>query len=187
MSSEPAQTLQAVELVRSRTNEILHHFSFPCMVFGAAMVIGAVIGLIAGGAVAGRFWIIAGPAGGIATAVYYARRESRIGATSNAAPWVVTSLVIMAGCLGTGFGGAALNLPVLSMFGPLLFISGGYLVFGRLAQSPALSVSAAILTLTVLVAWLAGANEQTGHIVSGLYGVVTFGIGFLNRRNEVRV
>ncbi len=187
MQQNPADLLREIEQLRSRTNQVLNHFSFPCMLFGALMVMGAVIGLMAGGDRAGIFWAVAGPLGGVATGLYYWRRESKLGVIDNPGPWIAMSLGIMVGCFATGFGGAALNLPVVSTLGPLLCISAGYLVFGRLAHSTALSVSAVALAIAVIGMWLTGAPDAAGHIGSAMYGAVTFFIGLMHRRQEVQV
>lgn len=188
MQQNPAEALREIDQLRNRTNEALNHFSFPCMLFGALMVIGAVIGGLAGGIAAGIFWAVAGPLGGAATGMYYYRRESKLGAQTNPAPWIVTSLAIMVGCIVTGFGGANLGLPAVSALGPLLCIAAGYVAFGKIARSLSLSISAVFLAVAVVTMYLSGANsDQIAIAGSALYGTVTFVIGLMNRRNEVRV
>ncbi len=187
MQQNPAEALREIEQLRIHTHKILNHFSFPAMLFGALMVVDAIIGNFFGGFAAGMFWVVAGPLGGALTGLYYHRTEARLGAETNPVPWVATAFALMVGCFAAGFGGAALELPVVSTLGPLLCISAAYLVFGRLAGSTLLSVSAVILAFAVLGMWLFGAQEQTAMIGTGLYGAATFVIGLINRRNEVRV
>ena len=187
MQQNPAEALREIEQLRARTHKQLNHFSFPLMLFGALMVVDAAIGIAFGGLPAGLFWIVAGPAGGAATGIYYYRREMKLGVESNPTPIIATAVAMMIGCFAAGFGGAALELPVLSNLGPMFCISAGYLMFGRLVDSMSLSISAVCLAIVVLLMWLFGSPEQTAGLGTGLYGAVTFVIGLLNRRHEVKV
>jgi hypothetical protein len=185
MQQNPAETLREIDQLRGRTHKVLNHFSFPCILFGALMVISAAVGLVAGGLATGIFWMVAGPVGGAVTGLYYRRRERALGVETSPRAWIVTSVAILIGCMSAGFGGAALDLPMLSALGPLLCISAGYLVFGRLSNSTSLSVSAVVLAIVVVAMWLTGAGEQVGSVGTALYGVVLFTIGLMNRRTEV--
>ena len=187
MQQNPAEALLEIQRLQRHTNSILRHISFPCMLFGALMVLGTGIGMAFGGAANGMYWLLAGPTGAVFTGLYYHRRETKLGVTVNPVPWIGTSVALMAGCIATGFGGATLDVPVLSSLGPLLCISAGYLVFGRLAGSRLLQVSAAVLSMAVLAMWVMGATEQIWFAASGLYGAVTFIIGLLHRGQEVQV
>lgn len=187
MQQNPAEALREIEQLRSRTHRQINHFSFPLILFGALMVIDAAVGIAFGGRSAGLFWIVAGPAGGAATGFYYHRRESKLGVESNATPIIATAVVMMVGCFAAGFGGAALDLPVLSTLGPMFCISAGYLMFGRLVDSISLQMSAVVLAIAVLLMWLFGSPEQTAMIGTGLYGAAILVIGLVNRRREVKV
>jgi hypothetical protein len=187
MQQNPAEALREIEQLRSRTHRQINHFSFPLMLFGALMVVDAAIGMAFGGLAAGLFWVVAGPGGGAATGIYYHRRESKLGVETNPMPIIATAVAMMVGCFAAGFGGAALDLPVLSTLGPMFCISAGYLMFGRLVDSMSLQMSAVFLAIVVLLMWLFGSPEQTAGIGTGLYGAVTFVIGLFNRRNEVKV
>ncbi|CAN5882789.1 hypothetical protein BH23ACT12_BH23ACT12_06650 [soil metagenome] len=144
MHQNPAEALRDIEQIRSRTQQQLNQFWFPLMLFGALAVISSIVGAVYGGFAAGMFWLVAGPLGGAATSFYCYKREARFGVETNPAPWIATSVGIMVGCFATAYGGAALELLILSTLGPLLTISAGYLVFGRLARSMAVSVSAVL-------------------------------------------
>lgn len=185
MQQNPAETLRDIESIRIRTQQQLNHFWFPLMLFGALSIVSAVVGAAYGGPAVGMFWLVAGPLGGAATGLYYHKRESRLGVETNPVPWIATAAGIMVGCFATGFGGGALDMPALSTLGPLLSIAAGYLIFGRLARSMAISLSAAFLALAVLVMWLLGTPEVTSQIGAALYGALTFVIGLVSRRREV--
>jgi len=185
MQQNPAETLRDIELIRTRTQQQLNHFWFPLMLFGGLSMVSAVVGAVYGGPAVGMFWLIFGPLGGAATGLYYHKRESRLGVETNPVPWIATAIGIMVGCFASGYGGGVLDLPVLSTLGPLLSIAAGYLIFGRLARSMAISVSAVVLAIAVLVMWLLGTPEVTSQIGAALYGALTFFIGFVSRRREV--
>ncbi len=184
MQQNPAEALRDIEHLRNRTQQQLNAFWFPLMLFGALSVVSSIVGALYGGFAGGIFWLVAGPLGGAATSFYYYKRESRLGVESNPFPWIATAVGVMVGCFATAFGGASLELPVLSTLGPLLTISAGYLIFGRLAHSPMVSVAAVLLGLTVVVMWLAGMGDQTASYGTALFGVVTFGIGVASRRRD---
>lgn len=184
MQQNPAEALREIEQLRNRTHQQLDAFWFPLMLFGALAVVSSFVGAVYGGFAAGMFWLVAGPLGGIATGFYYDKRESRLGVESNPVPWIATSVGVMVGCFVTGFAGGSLELPVLSTLGPLLTISVGYLVFGRLAHNMRVSVVAVLIGLAVVVMWLAGLGERTASYGAALFGIVTFGIGVASRRRD---
>ncbi|HEX2180549.1 MAG TPA: hypothetical protein VHL54_13740 [Actinomycetota bacterium] len=187
MQQNPAEALREIDQVRNRTHNVLRHSSFPCMLFGALMLAGALISGLAGGLAGGIFWAVAGPVAGAATAIHYQRREHRLGVETNPMPWFATGLGVLIGCVVTGFGGAALELPAVSTLGPLLCIAAGYLVFGRVAGSLSLSISAVVLAAAVVALWLSGVDpDPLATTGNAAYGVVTFAIGLVNRRHEVR-
>lgn len=184
MQQNPAEALREIEQLRTRTQQQLDAFWFPLMLFGALTVISAIVGAVYGGVASGMFWLVAGPLGGAATGFHYYKRESRLGVESNPVPWIATAVGIMVGCFATGFAGGSLELPALSTLGPLLTISAGYLIFGRLAHSMTVSVAAVLLGLAVVVMWLAGLGERTAGYGAAVFGIVTFGIGVTSRRRD---
>ncbi|MGQ0680466.1 MAG: hypothetical protein ACT4OM_12570 [Actinomycetota bacterium] len=188
MSKDPAAMLGEIDRLSRRTNNLLNPIAMPSILFGTLMVISAGIGAFAGGQALGWFWMVAGPLGGTATAWYYHRREDRLGFQTNPLPWVATAVLVMVGCVAAGLGGEFLSNQALSALGPLLVISAGYSVFGRLGRSRPVQGSAVALGLAVLAMWALGVTSvSAASAVTAVYGFVILMIGAASRRSEENV
>jgi len=89
--SEIDQTLHEIDGLRRNTRRALQSSWFPLVLFGALALVASPLCLIGDGRAAGVFWALAGPAGGVATGVHYARREATIGVSRPAAPYTQTA------------------------------------------------------------------------------------------------
>lgn len=118
--------------------------TFPLALFGLIALGSAVVAAIAGDAAVGIFWSLAGPAGGLAIAVHYARAERRV-QLRTIGPWrpvlLATAIVVSAGVLGRTEAPAA----------AFVAVAIGYLGFGLLLESTA-TVAAAAVTAIVAAA-----------------------------------
>lgn len=144
-------TLHHVDAVRARVRRETQAVWFPLVVFGALMVAGGVVVLLSGPAALAVFWPVAGTAGGVATGLWYARRERRTGACTDARPyWALVVVMLAAGVLAT-----VLGPPLVRFLGWPLAIAAAYAGFGLLSRRTGLvTVSAALAAASVVTAAL---------------------------------
>lgn len=175
-AEHPHILLHDVERLRQRTRSHLQAIWFPLVVFGGLSMMSAAVAWRFGGPSLGVFWLAAAPAGSVVTAVFYRRREHRIGLEAPPAPYVVAAIGIILGAFLTGGLGGALGAAAVSAIGPPLCVSAGYLVFARLARSRGLAVVAgvlAVLTLTLAAAHVK--PDRAAWVLALTYGTV-FGL-----------
>ncbi len=76
---ELTSTLQQLDDVRRRTRAAVHPAWFPMLLFGILGLASIPFALTGDGEWLGRYWFVAGPAGGFATSQYYRRRAISLG------------------------------------------------------------------------------------------------------------
>jgi hypothetical protein len=161
-------TLRTVEAVQRHTRAAVHPAWFPLVVFGVLALASAPFCAIGGGLGVGVFWLVAGPAGGVATSLYYRRREQVLGAGVRGGPyWAVAAGIFVAAWL-TGASGSER----VETAGPMLAVALGYLAFARLEKNPQIAVVAAVLAVVAVVVGITGIAH--GCVVLSL----TFGLAF---------
>lgn len=178
-TSETAQTLGELDRLRLQTRRQLEGLHFPLVLFGSFSLVAAGLSAAIGEEAQGLFWMVAGPAGGVAVSLYYRRRELDLGLTRAAWPYVCTAIALLLGCVVLG----VLEQPW--SVGPWLVVAAGYLVFGGLERSAAvIGMSIALAALAVAV----GVLEITpvAVILNAAYGVafLATGLGVRARRRE---
>lgn len=177
--SEIAQTLDQVEKLRRDTRRTLQSFSFPMVLFGALTLLSAPLFLIGDGGAVALFWALAGPAGGVATGVHYARREQTLGLSRCATPYIVVAVGIMAG---------AFLLPALTS-GDLrdvvsnLAVAVGYLAFAVIERDGRIAGIAAVMAAVPLVL-LALAPGLAGPVTAAVTGLILTASGLAFRRTQ---
>jgi hypothetical protein len=186
MASQPADTLlNDIERLRRRTRADLHETWLPLVLFGALSIAGAAVALRFGATSLALFWGVSAPAGSVATAIYYHRREHRVGLQVAAAPYIVAAAAIIVGAFLTGGVGGAVGAATISAFGPPLCISAGYLLFARLARSRGLAaVAVALAVLTVAAAAARMSPDQAAWSLSLIYGVAFLATGLVFRASS---
>lgn len=173
-AQEAASTLQDVEAHRGQARSDLQGMWFPLVLFGALTLVSAVVVVTAGPDWLGLFWLVAGPAGGAAIAVHSVRRERRRGVRRPAAGYVATAVAIVAGCLLLGSGGAALDMPELSAFGPPVVVAAGLFAFAALERSASLAAMAGVLLALPAALFALEVEPLLGTVVSAVaYGAVS--------------
>lgn len=168
--SETAQTLGELDRLRLQTRRRLEGLSFPLVLFGGLSLVAAALSAAVGEEAQGLFWMLAGPAGGIAVSLHYRRRELDLGITRAAWPYICTAVALILGCFVLG----VLEQPW--SVGPWLAVAAGYLVFGGLERSAAvMGMAVALAALAVAV----GALEITpvAVILNAAYGVAFLATG----------
>ncbi|MGI8593301.1 MAG: hypothetical protein ACR2ML_02860 [Solirubrobacteraceae bacterium] len=174
-----AETLAELAHLRSRTRGTLRSFWFPLVLFGGLTLASAPLYAI-GGAAVGVFWLVAAPAGIVATSRYYRRRELRLGIEGPTAPYVATGIAIALAAWLTG----ALGGEEVSTYGPSLAIAAGTLVFAALDRSAALAGVAAGLVAAAAAVALAGVGTAAAPLLAAAFGAGYLIAGLLFRRDE---
>lgn len=165
---DPATTLRELDEVRRRTRAAVHPAWFPLVLFGLLGLVSAPFCAVADGLGVGLFWLVAGPAGGIATSLHYRKRALSLGAGVNGGPYWAVAAGIFVGAWVTGASGSER----VETAGPMLAVALGYLAFAYLERSRPVAVVAGGLALTAVAVGLTGVAH--GCLVLSL----TFGLSF---------
>src|SRR4051794_41928922 len=104
-NDELARTLQEVEAVRRRTRAAVHPAWFPMLVFGLLGLASIPFGFIGSGLGTALFWLVASPAGGIATSRYYREQARTVGVASRSRAYVPLGMAIRSEERRVGKGG----------------------------------------------------------------------------------
>ncbi len=123
------QTLQKIDGLRASTRERLHSSWFPNILWGTLVLIGGPIADLTGAWVA-LYWAVIAPLGGIATGLYYHRREERLGLRDNPWPWLAVAVALVVGAF---IAGAFLPGDPQGT-GPMLVAAAGVTSFGMLSH-----------------------------------------------------
>ncbi|HEX2240810.1 MAG TPA: hypothetical protein VHJ82_06695 [Actinomycetota bacterium] len=143
---------------------------FPLVLFGSLMLITPLIERAMGGLAVGVFWGVAGPIGTLACAWRFRRRELVIGLEIPPAPYLLVSLAIVIGALALGWIGGASG-GELQWMGPLLAVSGGYVVFAWIDRLHGLGAVALALAVLVVILATSSLNDDTAAAIATLaYG-----------------
>lgn len=137
-----ARTLEHLEELRARTRTDLGSAWFPLVVFGLLTLASTPIILLVGAQALGLYWTVAGLAGGLVVAGYYAIGQRRKGIRAPCGWPLLIAAAILAGTLGLGWYGGTAGLPLLAAVGPPLVVAGGYLAFAWLARDMLLAAVA---------------------------------------------
>jgi hypothetical protein len=173
---ELAITLRHVEDVRQQTRAAVHPVWFPMLLFGVLGLASIPFALAGGGHGTALFWLVAGPAGGIATSRHYRRRAMSLGAGMRGGAYVLIGTAIF---FGAWIGGALTDSSTV----PMLAIAAGYLGFAYLEKSwPVALVATALAGSTVVVALT---DPSRGDLILMLvFGLAFTGTGLLLRRRD---
>lgn len=152
--SNPAAARGALEDVRTyerRARSLLSAFAFPLVLFGLLSMVSAAFAAER----AGLFWAFAGPLGGVATAVFSARRN--IGIERPWWPYWLTAALLMAGAVA-----AASLVKSDNWRAPAadLAVAGGYLGFAWIERSLVVVGVAVAIAAACIGFGLAGAGES---------------------------
>lgn len=177
--SDIARTIDEIDALRRDTRRALRSFWFPLVLFGALTLVGGIACLMGDGGAIGIYWAVAGPAGGIATGVHYARREAATGVSRPAAPYVVVAVGILAG---------AFILPALTS-GDLqevvsnFAVAAGYLAFAWIERDWRIA-AIAVLLAAVPLATLALVPGSACVVTAAVTGTVVLASGVAFRRAD---
>jgi len=127
------------------------------------------------------FWLVAAPAGIVATSIHFRRRELRLGLEGPAAPYVLTGVAMAVAAWLTGALGGGGDV---STYGPPLAIAAGTLVFAALRSVQLAAVAAALFAVAGAVA-LAGVDSP-GPVLAVSFGAGYLLAGLIFRRDERR-
>jgi hypothetical protein len=174
--AELACTLEQVEGVRKRTRAAVHPAWFPMLVFGSIGLASIPFASVGDGLGTALFWLVAGPAGGIATSRHYRKRAMSMGAGVRGRPYQAIGAAVF---LGAWVGGAVTESAVV----PMLAIAAGYLGFAYLEKSRAVAVVAGALAVAALT--VAVTDPPRGDLILALvFGLAFAGTGLLLRRRD---
>lgn len=179
-TTDAKHILGDVEKQRGRARKALGAYWFPLVVFGGVALAGALITALGSPSALFALWIVAWPAGTIATFAYYGQRVHRIGLSAPPVPFIVTGACLGLGAFLLGWLGHDTRL---GYAGPLFVIGAGYLVFARLQRS----LLAGALALALMVAAIGFYLVQPPHALSlslGLFGLASILVGALNFRQS---
>lgn len=175
------ETLAELGRLRRRTRGTLRSVWFPLVLFGGLTILSAPLYAI-GGAALGVFWLVAAPAGIVATSMHFRRRELRLGLEGPAAPYVLTGVAMAVAAWLTGALGGGGDV---STYGPPLAIAAGTLVFAALDRSVQLAAVAAALFAVAGAVALAGVGSP-GPVLAVSFGAGYLIAGLIFRRDERR-
>jgi hypothetical protein len=157
---------------------------FPLLLFGGLSLLSIPVVLGYGVGWNGLYWGVAGPVGGVLTALFYALSGRWIGLEVPGRPYVVATCVIVAGAVTAGVVGGIAGRPVVSVAGPPLAVCAGLLLIARLARSASLAWLAGIVAVIDVGLLVAGAGAKPSAVLLALaYGLpaVIFGLCDLRR------
>jgi len=175
-----ALSLRGVAVARAKVRSDLSGLWFPLILFGAITLGSVPAVLLAPGEIIGAYWTVLGIVGGVATGVFYQRRERSLGVSAVGWPYIATALAIMCGALLTGWYGGLMVLPALSFFGPVVVVALGYLVFAWLERAVPLAAMALGLLGATAAVWLSGIDPRSaGLVLAVLYGATFVVTGVL--------
>jgi hypothetical protein len=126
------QLIDDVEEQRRRARKGLGGYWFPMVLFGGIALVAALTLELGAPERVLALWIVAAPAGIVATSIYYGRRTHRTGLGAPPLPFILTGLGIAVGASLLGWLGH--DSPI-GYAGPLLVIGAGYLIFAWLERS----------------------------------------------------
>lgn len=174
--AELAITLKQVEDVRQRTRAAVHPVWFPMLLFGLLGLASIPFAFLGEGLGTALFWLVAGPAGGMATSRHYRNRAMSVGAGMRGRAYLAIGAAIF---FGAWVGGALTHSATV----PMLAIAAGYLGFAYLEKSwPVAWVAAALAGAAVAVAMT---DPPRGDIILALmFGLAFTGAGVLLRRRD---
>lgn len=180
--TEIEQTLEEIDGLRRTTRQTLQTFWFPLVVFGALTLASTPFYRIGDGSAVGIFWMLAGPAGGIATGVHYGRREATVGLGRPAAAYIVVAVAMMATAFLLPVVTSGHLAEVISHFA----VAAGYLGFAWIERDGRLAAIAAFMVAVPLVL-LAVAPGVAGVATAAINGCVLLAMGVVFRRTQATV
>jgi hypothetical protein len=145
------QLIGEVEKQRSRARKALGGYWFPLVLFGSLALVAALTLELGARERVLALWIVAAPAGIVATSIYYGRRAHRVGLSAPPMPFILTGLGIALGASVLGWLGRATPI---GYAGPMLVIGAGYLAFAWLQRSRLAGVFAAALVVVAVCMYL---------------------------------
>jgi hypothetical protein len=173
---ELVATLRQLDQVRQRTRAAIHPAWFPLLLFGILGLVSIPFGLVGDGMGSALFWIVAGPAGGYATARYYRDRAMSIGVGVRGRAYTALGIVLF---VAAWVGGAVTNSAAV----PMLAIAVAYLGFARLERSWPVAAVSAVLGVAALV--VAVARPENGDtIITFVFGLSFTVTGLWLRRRD---
>lgn len=174
--AELAITLRHIEDVRHRTRAAVHPVWYPMLLFGLFGLASIPFAFAGDGLGSALFWLVAGPAGGVATSRHYRNRAMSVGAGVRGAAHVAIGAAIF---LAAWTGGALTHTATV----PMLAIAAGYLGFACLEKSwPVAVVAAGLAGAAVVVA--VTDPPRADVILALVFGLTFTGTGLLLRRRD---
>jgi hypothetical protein len=177
---EATQLIRDVEKQRGRARKTLGVFWFPLVVFGGIALFGALVTAIAAPLVIFALWILAWPAGMVATALYYGRRVHRIGLSAPPLPFIIIGLCLGVSAFLLGWLGRDTRL---GYAGPLFVIGAGYLAFAWLQRSM-LQGGLAVALVVAAVFFSIVQPPHAGSLSLAFFGLASLLVGAWNLRQS---
>ena len=174
---ELAAILRQVEAVRQRTRAAAHPVWFPMLLFGLLGLASIPFGFVGDGLGSGLFWLVAAPAGGVATSRYYRNRAGSIGVGMRGRPyWILGAAIFVAAWVGGALTGSAAA--------PMLAVAVGYVGLARLERSWPVAGVAALLGVAAVVVAL-GDPAHGDLVLTLLFGLAFSTTGLMLRRGGI--
>ncbi|MDQ3679601.1 MAG: hypothetical protein M3378_03465 [Actinomycetota bacterium] len=174
-------TLREIEALQRRARRELRSFWFPLVLFGALSMASAPFCQIRDGVGSAVFWAVAGPAGGMATALHYRRRELQLGLYRSAWPYLGTAAAMLVGASVLPAVTSGHLQGVVSSFA----VAAGYLVFAGLERSWWL-VGLALVMVVVPLGFLNAAPGAACFGAAAVTGAAVLTTGAMLRQEEQR-
>ncbi len=167
--------LETAEAARRRTRSRLRQFWLPLVLFGGLTLASAVVAALAPGPTVGLFWSVGGPAGTLATALWYWRRHEALGVSILWWPSAVVGLGLLVVSEGLGWWGRG---GPLTYAGVLLIVEMAYAAFSCFERSLPLAAFAAASVVAAIVLAVA-LPAHAYELASGLLGATAVVLGLL--------
>lgn len=175
-NEELAATLREIDEVRQRTRAAVHPVWFPMLLFGVLGLLSIPFLFVGDGAGAGLFWLVAGPAGGVATARHYRSRALSVGAGMRGGAYAAVGAAIF---VAAWVAGALTH----SSAAPMLAVAAGYLAFAWLDRSwPVAGIAGALAVASVAAAITDPAHGDV--LRAAVFGTAFTVTGLLLRRGD---
>ncbi|MEA3502751.1 MAG: hypothetical protein U9R47_08255 [Actinomycetota bacterium] len=163
--SDAADLIAHAEDARRRTRDALDGAWFPMLLFGTVTLASAAVAWRYGGESLAVFWAVAGPAGAVATGVFYGLRAKRTGVARSPLPYLGVVAVLLVGA----FVLPAITTGTLREVISAIWVGACYVAFGRLDRSwsTAMAGGAVVGLILVLLALDPSHLASWAAVVSG--------------------
>src|SRR5437762_2648281 len=135
----------------------------------------------------GLFWVLVGPLGAGAIALYFQRRNRASGIESDPLAYVAITAGLLILAYAAGKVAFAFGLPVIARIGPALVVAAGSLALAWIERNGLVAaVAFALAAIAFATVGLGLGTTQSSALLLAIYGITVAAMGFGMRVRRVR-